>query len=147
MKRSEFMLGGTDFKDLKASQIMEADVVVCQPNNTWKQIASLMTHGGFGDIPVAGKDKTLLGIITEHDLLKVFVKGKDVEDITADNIMTKDPICVSAESGFNEIVKILVSKHLIRVPVVNNGKLIGIVSRRDIIFAFTQATQKPPGLF
>ncbi len=93
-----------------------------------------MTHGGFGDVPVVDKDKTLLGIVTEHDLLKAFVEGNDVEDIIAGNIMNKDPISVSEESGFSEIVNILVNKHLIRVPVVRNGKLIGIVARRDIIF-------------
>lgn len=146
MRRSEFMLGGMDFNDLKASQIMEANVHTCQPNNTWKQIASLMIHGGFGDVPIVDKDNTLLGIVTEHNLLKCFMEEKDVKDITAHNIMTKDPICVSEESGFNEIVKTLVNKHLIRVPVVNSGKLVGVVARRDIIFAFIQATQKPPGL-
>lgn len=124
---------------------MEADVVACRPENTWRQIASLMTHGNFGDVLVIDKDKTLLGIVTEHDLLKAFVEGKDVNDIIAGDIMTKDPISVSEESGFNEIVNILVNKHLIRIPVVRNGKLIGIVARRDIIFAFIQASKKPPG--
>ncbi len=57
MKRSEFMLGGIDFKVLKASQIMEADVISCQPGNIWKQMAKLMTDGGFGDIPIIDKDK------------------------------------------------------------------------------------------
>jgi predicted transcriptional regulator len=140
------MLGGIDFKALKASQIMEADVVACRPENTWKQIADLMSHGGFGDVPVVDKDKILLGIVTEHDLLKAFVEGKDVNDIIAGDIMTKDPISVSEESGFNEIANILVNKHLIRIPVVRSGKLIGIVARRDTIFAFIQASKKPPGL-
>ena len=147
MKRSEFMLGGIDFKVLKASQIMEADVISCQPGNTWRQLASLMTRGGFGDVPVVDKDKTLLGIVTEHDLLNAFVEGKDVKDITAGDIMTKDPISVSEESGFNEIVNILVKKHLIRLPVIRNGKLVGVVARRDIIFAFIQTSQKPPSIF
>ncbi len=147
MRRSEFMLGDVDFKDLKASQIMEADVHSCQQNNTWKQLASLMTHGGFGDVPVVDKDKTLLGIVTEHDLLNAFVDVTDVKDITAGDIMTKDPISVSEESGFKEIVNILVKKHLIRLPVVRNGKLVGVVARRDIIFAFLQASKKSPGIF
>jgi CBS domain-containing protein len=72
---------------------------------------------------------------------------KDVKDITAGDIMTKDPISVSEESGFKEIVNILVKKHLIRLPVVRNGKLVGVVARRDIIFAFLQASKKSPGIF
>ncbi len=70
MRRSEFMLGGEDFKALKASQIMETDVVACRPENAWKQIADLMSHGGFGDIPIIDKDKTLLGIVTELTFLR-----------------------------------------------------------------------------
>jgi predicted transcriptional regulator len=139
------MLGGEDFKALKASQIMEADVVACRPENTWKQIADLMSHGGFGDVPIIDKDKTLLGIVTEFDLLKVLMEGKDVKDITANNIMTKDAVNVSEETNSVEIINILETKHLIRVPVVNNNKLVGIVARRDVLFAFIQATQKPPG--
>lgn len=51
---------------------------------------------GSGDVPIIDKDKTLLGIVTEHDLLNAFVEGKDVKDITAGDIMTKDPISVSS---------------------------------------------------
>ena len=146
MRRSEYMLGDVDFKDLKASQIMEADVVACRPENTWKQIADLMTHGGFGDVPIIDKDGTLLGIVTEFDLLKVLKDGKDPNNVTALDIMTKDVISVSEETNSVEIVNILETKHLIRVPVLKDGKLVGIVARRDIVFAFLQASRKTPGL-
>jgi CBS domain-containing protein len=73
------------------------------------------------------------------------MEGKDVKDITANNIMTKDAVNVSEETNSVEIINILETKHLIRVPVVNNNKLVGIVARRDVLFAFIQATQKPPG--
>ena len=146
MRRSEFMLGGEDFKALKASQIMEADVVACRPENTWKQIADLMSHGGFGDVPIIDKDKTLLGIVTEFDLLKVLMEGKDPNNVTAHDIMTKGAVSVSEETDSVEIINILETKHLIRVPVLRNDKLVGIVARRDVLFSFIQATQKPPGL-
>jgi CBS domain-containing protein len=139
------MLGGEDFKALKASQIMEADVVACRPENTWKQIADLMSHGGFGDVPIIDKDKTLLGIVTEFDLLKVLMEGKDPNNVTAHDIMTKGAVSVSEETDSVEIINILETKHLIRVPVLRNDKLVGIVARRDVLFSFIQATQKPPG--
>ena len=148
MRRSEFMLGGEGFKALKASQIMEADVVACRPENTWKQIADLMSHGGFGNVPITDKDKTLLGIITEFDLLKVLMEGKSVENITAGDIMTTNVVSVSEATNSIEIINILETKHLIRVPVVRNGKLVGIVARRDVLFSFLQSSKKPPsGIF
>ncbi len=145
MRRSEFLLGGEDFKALKASQLMEADVVACRPENTWKQIADLMSHGGFGDVPIIDKDKTLLGIVTEFDLLKVLLKKKDPDKTTALDIMTKDIVSVSEATDSVEIVDILETKHLIRVPVLRNDKLVGIVARRDVLFAFIQTSTKPPG--
>ncbi|ODS32199.1 MAG: signal transduction protein [Candidatus Scalindua rubra] len=145
MRRSEFMLGGEDFKDLKASQLMEADVVACRPENTWRQMTDLMSHGGFGDVPIIDKDKTLLGIVTEFDLLKVLMEGKDVKNITAGDIMTTNVVSVSEVTNSVEIVNILETKHLIRVPVVRNGRLVGIVARRDVLFSFIQASTKPPG--
>ncbi len=147
MRRSEFMLGGEDFKALKASQIMEADVVACRPENTWKQIADLMSHGGFGDVPVIDKDKTLLGIVTEFDLLKILMEGKDSNNVTALDVMTKDVVTVSEETDSVEIINILETKHLIRVPVLRNDKLVGIVARRDVLFSFIQASRKTPGVF
>ncbi|MFQ5965864.1 MAG: cyclic nucleotide-binding/CBS domain-containing protein [Candidatus Scalinduaceae bacterium] len=147
MRRSEFMLGGEDFKDLKASQLMEADVVACRPENTWKQISDLMSHGGFGDVPIIDNDKTLLGIITEFDLLKVLMEDKDVKNITAGDIMTENVVSVSEATNSVEIINILETKHLVRVPVVRNGILVGVVARRDILFAFLQSSHRPPGVF
>ena len=147
MRRSEFMLGGEGFKALKASQIMEADVVARRPENTWKQIADLMSHGGFGNVPITDKDKTLLGIITEFDLLKVLIEGKSVENITAGDIMTTNVVSVSEATNSMEIINILETKHLIRVPVLRNGKLVGIVARRDVLFSFIQASRKTPDIF
>ena len=145
MRRSEFMLGGEDFKNLKASQIMEADVVARRPENTWKQISDLMLHGGFGDVPITDKDKILLGIITEFDLLKVLMEGKSVKNITAGDIMTTNVVSVSEATNSVEIINILETKHLIRVPVLRNGKLVGIVARRDVLLSFIQTSTKPPG--
>ena len=126
---------------------MEADVVACRPENTWKQIADLMSHGGFGDVPVIDKDKTLLGIVTEFDLLKILMEGKDSNNVTALDVMTKDVVTVSEETDSVEIINILETKHLIRVPVLRNDKLVGIVARRDVLFAFIQASRKTPGVF
>jgi len=147
MRRSEFMLGGEDFKALKACQLMEADAVACRQEVTWKQIADLLSHGGFGDVPIIDKDKTLLGIVTEFDLLKVLLDGKDPNNVTALDIMTKDVVSISEETNSVEIVNILETKHLTRVPVLKDGKLVGIVAKRDLLFAFIQASSKTPGVF
>lgn len=144
MRRSEFMMGGLDFKDLKAAQIMEMDVVAAHLNTTWHDMARTMTERGFGDVPIIDDDKKLVGIVTEFDLVKMLMQSKDIKEITAKDIMTSDPVVVTGESSMSEIIDLIETKHLIRLPVVKDGKLVGIVARRDVILAFLNATEKPP---
>ena len=62
--------------------------------------------------------------------------------------MTTNVVSVSEATNSVEIINILETKHLIRVPVVENGKLVGIVARRDVLFSFIQTSTKPPdGIF
>ena len=106
----------------------------------------MITMGGFGSIPVADIDKgrKLVGIVTEFDLLKALMEGKDLEKIVAEQIMTKNPICVNAEAKTGDIITLLETKHLIRVPVVDEeGHLIGIVARRDILQGYLKSKERP----
>jgi CBS domain-containing protein len=75
------------------------------------------------------------------------MEGKSVENITAGDIMTTNVVSVSETTNSVEIINILETKHLIRVPVVKNGKLVGIVARRDVLFSFIQTSRKPPSIF
>ncbi len=145
MRQSEFMIGGIDFKDINASRMMETNVVTVPPNTTWHDMARTMTERGFGDVPIVDANKKLVGIVTEYDLLKALRERKDINNTTAKDIMTKDVVCVTEETHALEIINILETKHLIRLPVVKNGKLVGIVARRDILLAYLKAAEKPPG--
>ena len=144
MKRSEFMLGGTDINCLKAGQAMEDRVRCCHPDTPWKDIATAMVEGGCGSLPVVDNEKELLGIVSEYDLLKVLGAGKDIKDIKTEDIMTKSAITVNEDTPINEVMKTLEDKHLIRVPVVKGSKLVGILTRRDVLSCFLKASAEPP---
>lgn len=148
MRRSEFMMGGLKFEDLVTAQMMEGSVVSAHVNGTWHDMADAMTKGGFGDIPIVDDDNKLVGIVTEYDLLKGLMEcrdAKDVEKFNANDIMTKEPVCVTEEMHVSELITIMETKHLIRLPVVKDGKLVGIVARRDVLLAYLNATAEPPG--
>ncbi len=148
MRRSEFMMGGIDFEGLITSQMMESDVFSAHVNETWHDMAHTMTKQGFGDVPIVDDDNKLMGIVTEYDLLKALMEckdAKDVEKFTAKDVMTKDPVCVTEEMHVSELIEIMETKHLIRLPVTKDGKLVGIVARRDVLLAYLNATAEPPG--
>ncbi len=146
MKRSEFMVGGEDFNSIKADQAMENSVSCCYPTTSWKDIASALVDGGFGSLPVIDSERNLIGIVSEYDLLRVLNTGKDENEITAQDIMTRDTITVTEETPMMDVIKLLEDKHLIRVPVVNSKKLVGILARRDLLLCHLRATAKAPGL-
>ena len=74
-------------------------------------------------------------------------EGKDVKEYHCCDVMTKNIVSVLEATNSVEIINILETKHLIRVPVVRNGKLVGIVARRDVLFSFIQASRKTPDIF
>lgn len=144
MRISEFMLGGKDLSSIKVSQAMESRVRFCHADTPWKDIAAALIEGGYGSLPVTKEEKKLVGIVSEYDLLKVLQEGKDVRDVRAGDIMTKRPTTVKEDTPIIKAITILEDKHLIRLPVVKNSKLVGIIARRDILLCFLKATAEPP---
>jgi CBS domain-containing protein len=87
------------------------------------------------------EDKTLVGLISEFDLLKAMTDGKDLRKITAGDIMTPQEklVTVTEETPVLDLIRILQERHLIRVPVVKGKALVGIVARRDVVFGYVKS--------
>ncbi|HLG23178.1 MAG TPA: CBS domain-containing protein [Candidatus Manganitrophaceae bacterium] len=145
MRRVDYMLGGEDFKKMTASHFMQTDVYYYSKNSTGDKLATAITMGGFGSVPIVDKGKKLVGIVSEFDLLKAIMSGRELEKVTAEEIMTADPVSVREDTPSEKIIEILQEKRLIRAPVVDkNGKLIGIVARRDILQGYLKSRETPP---
>ena len=145
MKRIDHLMGGKDFKALTATHCMEQDVVYYNTEATASRMATALTLGGFGSVPIVDRNRVVVGIVSEFDLLHVIMQGKDLDEITAGTIMTKDPICVREDTKAMAIVALLEKRHLIRVPVTDKqGRLVGVVARRDLLLGYLKARQAPP---
>ncbi|MDH5585400.1 MAG: CBS domain-containing protein [Nitrospirota bacterium] len=142
MRRVDYMVGARDFKTLEAEQFMQDVVTSYRVEDTLDRLAGAMSEGGFGSVPILAKDGKLVGIVSEFDLLKVIEEGKELDKVTAGEIMVKDPITVSRNTLSMEIIQLLQERHFIRTPVVDaDGKLEGVVSRRDIIQGYLRANK------
>jgi len=146
MRRVDYMVGARDFKTLEAEQFMQDVVTYYHVEDTVDKLAGAMSEGGFGSVPILAKDGKLVGIVSEFDLLKAIEEGKELVKVTAGEIMIKDPITVSRHTPAMEIIHLLQERHFIRTPVVEaDGKLAGVVSRRDIIQGFLRVTKPIKG--
>ena len=142
MRRVEYMIGPHDFATLKAEQFMQNVVSYSHAEDTGDKLAGAITVGGFGSIPIVASDGKVVGLVSEFDLLKAIMEGKQLWTVTAGDIMTKGIISVTQDTPAMEIIQLLQSKHLIRVAVVDaEGKLVGVVSRRDILVGYLRATK------
>ncbi|MEO6545269.1 MAG: CBS domain-containing protein [Nitrospiraceae bacterium] len=140
MRKTAHFTSAHDPKTLTVRDVMEDAVVTVGPQAKGYTIARLMADGDVGSVPVVEEDLTLVGLVGEFDLLRVMDEGKDLGELTATDIMTRDVVTVTEEMLVTDVVHLLQSRHLIRVPVVNGNILIGIIARRDIVFAYVRAT-------
>jgi CBS domain-containing protein len=139
------MLGGEDFSTMTAGHVMQSEVFYFSEDTPVIDLLSAITMGGFGSVPITTAGDVVVGIVSEYDILNAIQAGKDLNTVTAKEVMTKTPVAVPEEMSAKEIIAILQSKHLIRVPVVDkNGVLIGIVARRDILMGYLRSVESPP---
>ncbi len=146
MKRIDSLLmTARDFKVLTAADCMEQDVVYYHPDATGSRMATALVLGGFGSVPIVNQDKVVIGIVSEFDLLLAIMEGRALDRTTAEAIMTRDPVCVRNDTKAMEIVTLLEKRHLIRVPVTDKqGRLVGIVARRDLLLGYLKARKAQP---
>lgn len=145
MRQIDYMLGGEDFKDMIAAHFMQTDVYYYPIKATGDKLATAITMGGFGSVPIVDQKKKLVGIVSEFDLLGAIMGGKELEKVTAEEIMTKDPISIVEYATSGEVIALLQEKRLLRVPVVDKqGTLVGVVSRKDILQGYLKSRENPP---
>lgn len=114
--------------------IMTRNVYTIPPEASMQEVAQLLVQKNISGVPVINKDGKIIGIVTEADIIgKVNREGLYVADI-----MTPELIFVDEETRVGEIAMLLVERKIKRVPVMRNGKLVGIVCRADIVNAVAQ---------
>jgi CBS domain-containing protein len=128
-----------DFPSITVKQVMEPRVQSVHLRTKGNVIASLMIEG-FGAVPVVDKQRTLAGIVSEHDLLAAIDDGHSLGELTAGEIMTGNPYSIRPETNLGTLVHVLRASDLVRVPVVDaHDRLVGIIARRDVLRAYLSA--------
>ncbi len=120
---------------MNASDVMNTPIVAASIKASAREIALYMLLGGFSGVPILDKDGSLAGIVTEVDLLSALRNGKSLESTPVDEIMTRDVVTVDVDTPMEEIMKALESERILRVPVMEDGTMVGIVSRPDLLRA------------
>ncbi|WP_455245207.1 CBS domain-containing protein [Petrachloros mirabilis] len=141
MRQTDFFMGACDPKALTVAQLMQDAVTTCTPRTDASTIGSMMTRRNFGSLPVVEQDGTLVGIVSEYDLLQAMIEGRDLRKVLAVEIMSSHPVSVTEDQTLAQIADLFQDRYITRVPVVRNNKLVGILARRDLLFGYMKASQ------
>ncbi len=122
-----------------AKDIMQRPAIAATPRASLRDLAAQLVTNEFSGMPVVDSDGKVLGVVSESDIVRVLIDGKHLENLTAGEVMTSPAISVDVDSPLEDVMKImLVKNYIVRVPVTNQDKLVGIISRRDIIRAILE---------
>lgn len=116
----------------QARQVMSTDVVTVTKDVKLTKAMKLMLDHQISGLPVVDENKKLIGIITEHDIVNFAFSG-DADATDAGEAMTTDLITFSPDVSLERIANCFATNRVRRVPIVENQKVVGIVSRRDIM--------------
>ncbi len=136
-------------------EIMIKDVVIVRENNTLLEAAEILRKNRISGAPVLNENDELVGVISEADVLKVLEANKfpfpklfhllERKDIKKDleraiktrvkDVMSKSPQTIKPDDTIYDAALLMHSKGFNRLPVVEDGKLVGIVARADILAA------------
>jgi len=111
---------------MKVGDVMTRKVITISENQSKEQAARLLARHRISGLPVIDKDGVLVGVVTEFDVI-----AKDGTTVGA--IMTRGIISVTPETELDAASHILVHEHIRRLPVLDQGRLVGIVSRADVV--------------
>jgi acetoin utilization protein AcuB len=127
------------------SQWMTKTVVTVKPRDTMRQARELLSKHRINQLPVVINNK-LVGIVTDRDIRDAypssvrFLRGKDIDDFadahTIEEVMTYDVIAVNPDTSLREAAQRLRRQRLGALPVVDKDKLVGIITRSDLLDAF-----------
>lgn len=118
---------------MKVSDIMNKNVITCYPHEKLPVIINKLELFHITGMPVVERG-LLVGIISLTDVLRA-VRTGSVQDVSVEDVMTRDVITVQATDSAIGVAKIMVDKGINRLPVVENQKVVGIVTRGDMIKA------------
>jgi CBS domain-containing protein len=86
--------------------------------------------------PVVDGEGKFAGFISEFDILRALEAGKDLNRLTAEDIMAKDRIAVTDDTSFDDAVKLMEDKRLLNLPIERNGKVVYSITRHDLLRAW-----------
>lgn len=118
---------------LKAKDIMTKRIFSVKTNTPIYEALKIIASYGISGLPVIEDDMTLVGIVSEKDVLSLFYNDDDNDEMIVSDFMTQPPLYFDEDESLLDVCDFLRKNVFRRVPITSKGKLVGIISIRDVI--------------
>ncbi len=130
---------------MRVSEVMTNATVTDQSDDTLAEAARKMWKQQTGSLLVVeGED--LVGILTERDVMKAVANGANLTETRVSEVMSKDLVTVGPGTSLREAAKLMADRWIRHLPVLDSGKLVGILSQRDLVGVLAGALNEPDAL-
>ena len=131
---------------LRAKDVMTKNVITVRTDTPIYEALDLMAKHSISGIPVVKDDMALVAILSEKDVIRLLDVAENKEEKTVDDFMTQPPLFFDENETLMDVCDFLKKNLFRRVPITSKGKLVGIISIRDIIEYILQQRQESVGV-
>ena len=118
---------------MQVSEMMNKNVVTISPDETAALAARLLSRNNVGSLPVCGSDGKLRGMVTDRDIVLRCVAAENDPEVTkVREIMSRGIVTVAPEDDVKEAARLMAHEQIRRLPVVREGRVVGMVTLADI---------------
>ena len=118
---------------MKVKDCMCNEVCCVSPNSTIKDCAKLMMDNHIGCVPICDDSQKVVGVVTDRDIiLRTIACDKDVKTTPVSDIMSCNVCCCTPNTDINEAEKMMSQNQIRRIPVIDNNKIVGILTLGDL---------------
>jgi CBS domain-containing protein len=125
-----------------AKDIMRTEVITVTEDSTIGDVMKILVQNRITGVPVVSDDMDLLGMVTEKDVLRMLLNATGKVKSVAE-LMTSDIMSFDENDDLIKVFRGLVEHNFRRVPILSDGKLVGIISRTDIIKFLSKSAPRP----
>lgn len=124
------------------AEVMTQASLTDSPSDSLHDAAVLMWREQAGSLVVMDGG-SLVGIITERDILRATAQGVDVDALLVGEVMTKDVITTTPDTSIHEAARLMAEHWIRHLPVVSGDEVVGMLSQRDVMGVFAALRREP----
>lgn len=138
---------------MQVKDIMQKEVISLSPDTNTLEALKILLERRISGLPVIDKNDRLCGMLTEKEILRVVLPGyieqvgkmiytgydkiikkmQGLKELTVKDVMRKEVVTIAPEISLAEVARLMLTKKIRRIPVIKEGKVVGIIAREDVV--------------